>query len=132
MSATITKEQRDVLYHSAMLDLSAVGDIHVNRLNGNDARARELSQRFRVTMRLVDDLGWVEEDERDAYVLTMEGADLAAAMQRLLTEVEDELEEISGYVAAGKESTCDRGQMDQDLEVIVACRSVLEQLKAVA
>jgi hypothetical protein len=86
MAISISREQRDAIYHEVVLDLNGLTDLWTEFEAGNYERARELRQRFVLDMRLLDDLGWEPEPDGDEFGLTMEGVDLAAAISHLVVQ----------------------------------------------
>jgi hypothetical protein len=53
---------------------------------GDYATARRLRREFEEDLRLLDDLGWAEEEPADSFELTMAPDELASAMRRLHDE----------------------------------------------
>lgn len=86
MAITISRGQRDAIHKEIALDLSGLTDLWTEFGRGEFERARELRRRFERDMRLLDDLGWEPEQDRDEFELTMEAADLAAAIVHLNTQ----------------------------------------------
>jgi len=83
MAITIGRGQRDAIYEEIALDLNGLTDLWTEFERGDFERARELRRRFERDMRLLDDLGWEPEQDRDEFELTMDAADLAAAIVHL-------------------------------------------------
>jgi hypothetical protein len=83
MAITIGRGQRDAIYEEIALDLNGLTDLWTEFERGEFERARELRRRFERDMRLLDDLGWEPEQDCDEFELTMEAADLAAAIVHL-------------------------------------------------
>jgi hypothetical protein len=73
----LSREQRDAIYAEVTLDLDGVGDLAIAMKKADYATARRYRQRFEDDMRLLDDLGWEPEQNRDEFELTMPTADLA-------------------------------------------------------
>ena len=115
---TIAREQRDRLRYEAIGQLSAVGDIELCLSGGNYGEARAYANRFRDDMRLLDDLGWAEDDGRESFELTMPPAQLRRTLRRYLTWAE-------GCLRDGWEE----GRVDDDdLDLISACNAVLAEV----
>ena len=74
---TINREQRDAIYAEVTLDLDGIGDLAIAMNKADYATARRYRERFEDDMRLLDDLGWEPEQNRDEFELTMPTADLA-------------------------------------------------------
>ncbi len=83
MNLTITRTERDALYDSLVADLSAVGDISIDLENDEPAHAKHLRRRFEVELRLLDDLGWEKEPDREQFELTMPAAQLRPIIERI-------------------------------------------------
>ena len=77
MAITINREQRDAIYFEVALDLDGIGDLAIAMSKADYATARRYRQRFEDDMRLLDDLGWEREQNRDEFDLTMSTPDLA-------------------------------------------------------
>lgn len=73
----LNREQREAIYAEVALDLDAVGDLAIVMSKGDYDTARRYRRRFEDDMRLLDDLGWEPEQNRDEFELTMPTADLA-------------------------------------------------------
>jgi hypothetical protein len=86
MAITIDRDQRDAMYQEVVLDLNGLTDLWTEFDADNYDRAKELRQRFVFDMRLLDDLGWEPEQERDEFVLTMDGVDLAWVVSHLIVQ----------------------------------------------
>jgi hypothetical protein len=84
MAIQLTREQRDAIYEEVVVDLSGLTDLWTEfDAKQNYERAQELRQRFERDMRLLDDLGWDPEPDRDEFALTMDAAELAGAIAHL-------------------------------------------------
>lgn len=87
----LNREQRDAIYGELVLDLSGTGDIRIN-LDGEDYdAARRLRRRYEDDMRLLDNLGWESEQDRDEFEITMDHDELARVLQRLNRSAGDTL-----------------------------------------
>lgn len=88
---TLDREQRDAVYSELVLDLSGTGDIRIN-LDGDDYdAARRLRRRYEDDMRLLDDLGWEPDQDRDGFEVTMDHDELARVLRRLNRSAGDTL-----------------------------------------
>jgi len=83
MAITITRDQREALYQEVMTDLTSARDIVLFLEDGDYDKAREYRQRFEGSVRLLDDIGWEPDDDRDEFPLTMPGHELARLMRRI-------------------------------------------------
>jgi hypothetical protein len=86
MAITINRDQRDAMYQQVVLDLNGLTDLWTEFSDGNYDRAKELRQRFVFDMRLLDDLGWEPEQDRDEFDLTVDGVDLAWVVSHLIEQ----------------------------------------------
>jgi hypothetical protein len=78
----LNREQRDAIYGELALDLSGTGDIRIS-VDGEDYdAARRLRRRYEDDMRLLDDLGWEPEQDRDEFEITMDHDDLSTLGRR--------------------------------------------------
>jgi hypothetical protein len=66
----INRVQRDAIHHHLCEDLQGIGDVYLMVKHGDHVRARELRRVFEDSMRLLDDLGWEDEDPRKRFELT--------------------------------------------------------------
>jgi hypothetical protein len=86
---TITKDQRDGLYELVRNHLGGIGDVWIAFEENEDyATAERLGLEFGEDFRLLEDLGWREDDGRDGVELTMPTHDLMELLQRLHGEAE--------------------------------------------
>jgi hypothetical protein len=82
-TATITAEQRDALYELVIDDLSGLADVVIAIEQGRRDEAGRLAKRFGEDFRLLEDLGWARDDDREAVELTIWPEDLVEALGRL-------------------------------------------------
>lgn len=151
--ATLTREHRDALHREIReYELAAPGQLgdFAGYLQGGDgAGARESWQRAARAARLLDDLGWDIEADRDTYAITMNRGDLECLIRHRLEQIEACLREHAQTLAeagAGRDPWARyrhlgappleeelaevRSYVDRDLDVVAACHAVLEQLGA--
>jgi hypothetical protein len=83
MAITITAGQREAIWGEVMADLTGIGDIYTLADGGDVEDALRLRRRYEDAMRLLDDLGWTEHDEREQVVITVPGDALGRAVARL-------------------------------------------------
>jgi hypothetical protein len=79
----LSREQRDAIHADVLNHLSGVGDVYLMIERGELADAQRLRREFEEDMRLLDDLGWAEDDTAESFELTMPRDQLARAMRRL-------------------------------------------------
>lgn len=83
-TATINAEQRLGLYELVRNHLGGLDDVWIAMEQNRDfATAQRLGREFAGDMRLLDDLGWHEDDEREAIELTMPADELVVVLKRL-------------------------------------------------
>lgn len=83
MSLTIIRSERDALYHSLVIDLSAIGDIHTSLEHDDTDTAIRLWRRFDAGLRLLDDLGWDRQQHARHFELTMPPTELRPILERI-------------------------------------------------
>lgn len=79
----LSREQRDAIHADVLNHLSGIGDLFMHVEQGNYKTAQRLRREFEEDLRLLDDLGWAEDDPAESFELTMPRDQLARAMQRL-------------------------------------------------
>jgi hypothetical protein len=121
----ISAEERDALYDQVRNHLAALGDVFVAMECQKDyATAERLGIEFGEDFRLLQDLGWPENDGRERVDLTMPYEDLTELMRRLLAEAQ------GGLVDARKEREAVAGaDVIEGLEsTIQTCSEVIEAI----
>jgi NTP pyrophosphatase (non-canonical NTP hydrolase) len=78
---TITARQRWALYEQIRNDLTGIGDLVLAFERGEVEEARRLRDRYVQELRLLDDLGWAEND--DGTEIAMDAPRLAATLRCL-------------------------------------------------
>jgi hypothetical protein len=121
---TITRAQREAIYAHLLLDLSAIGDIHIVLNNGDHETAQRYRHQFEDDMRLLDDLGWEPEAPGERIELTMAPDRLAPTMRRLHELASDAL---ANHLRPDAE---EQRQAEQKVVACGAYSSVLAQLSA--
>lgn len=71
MALAINSHERKLLYDAALADLDGIGDMVIEIDSGRIVEAQVLRQRHEDELRLLDDLGWSPEDERENFELTI-------------------------------------------------------------
>jgi hypothetical protein len=87
-TATITAEQRKAIYEPICLHLAGLGDLCLALDREDFITAERLGLEFGEDLRLMEDLGWVDEDGRQTVALTMPAEDLIETLKRLRAEAE--------------------------------------------
>jgi hypothetical protein len=125
VTVTIGRERRHVLYDQVVADLSAAGDLHIE-LRAGDERAeaaRLLRRQFFGDMRLLDEIGWGDEDPGESFAVTMERTVLVDTLARLNS--------IAAYgVRSHVENVAD--EQEEAQECAVACDAIGAMLADVA
>jgi hypothetical protein len=126
VTATITKEQRVGLYELVRNHLGGIGDIWVAlEENGDFATAERLGLEFGEDLRLLADIGWKPDENREEFELTMPPHDLTEALRRLHDEAEKLLAESPGERQSREEDTAFDRRFKTGLD---ACEEVLVAL----
>lgn len=113
MTLTIIRKERDALYHSLVISLSAIGDIHTSLQHDDTDSAMRLWRRFDAELRLLDDLGWDREQQARHFELTMPPTELRRILERfywntvgMLAEESREIEEPEAAVLRSTTLAC--------------------------
>ena len=83
MAVVLDGAQREALYRFVVGDLHNIDSIARELDDGNVGAAQALRRHFELDMRLLDMLGWAEQDERESYRLTLGEAEIQAVFARL-------------------------------------------------
>lgn len=82
-TTTISGERRDALYQLVRDHLGGLNDVWIAMEQNKDfAAAERLGREFAQDFRLLEDLGWAEDDARGAVELTMPTAELTQVLKR--------------------------------------------------
>ena len=126
ITATIDRDQRDGLYELIRNHLGSVGDLWDALERDKDfATAERLGLEFGEDFRLLEDIGWKENEDRETFELTIPTHDLMEVLKRLHGEAERVLLG-SGTEREAREDdreTSERYQLGLD-----ACEEVLVDL----
>jgi hypothetical protein len=96
-TTTINQEQRAGLYELVRNHLGGIGDVWIALEQNDDfATAERFGLEFGEDFRLLDDIGWQPQEDRDEFELTMPPNDLAELLKRLHGEAEQLLEQSPG------------------------------------
>jgi len=125
-TTTIDRDQREGLYELVRNHLGSIEDFFVALERTKDfARAEQLAVEFGEDFRLLADIGWGEEDERDTFDLTMPAADLMELLTRLHGEA------VKILVPSGEEAQSRRDDAETDRRFQLgyeACAKLLTDL----
>jgi len=126
VTATIDRDQRDGLYELVRHHLYSIEDLWIAFGRSRDfATAERLGIEYGEDFRLLADIGWATDDDRESFELTMPPHDLVEVLRRLRGEAERVLVE-SGTERESKEADAEtdaRFQLGLD-----ACEEVLVDL----
>jgi hypothetical protein len=121
----VTGDQRDAIYAGVRDHLGALGDVFIAlEKQGNVVTAERLGREFSKDFRLLEDIGWHEDDGRDQVELTMPPDDLAALMKRLRSEAKGGLDET----IKERESVAGADIIEEHESTMRACDAVLVYL----
>ena len=126
VTATINKEQRDGLYELVRHHLYSIEDLWIAFGRSRDyATAERLALEFGEDFRLLADIGWAADDDRERFELTMPPLDLTELLRRLRAEAEKVLVESGTEREASEDDarTDERFQIGHD-----ACEKVMADL----
>jgi hypothetical protein len=79
----IDRKQREAIYEEVTDHLSGLGDVHITLRQGDHVTAQRLRREFDQDLRLLDDLGWAEDEPGESFELTMPADELARVIRRL-------------------------------------------------
>ena len=141
MAVTLSRDERDALRADVLFELTTVGDIAKAVRSGNAAEARRLRVCFEEGVRLLDDLGWEELEERESFTLTMPLERLEAMLRRFRDRAEEDLDSCRRELNVARhpwqkerdyEHALDsiRQEIDHNLDVRSACLTALEAVGA--
>ena len=86
---TINREQRDGLYELVRNHLGSVSDLFDALEHEKDfGKAERLGLELIEDLRLMQDLGWAKDEEREGVELTMQSHDLMEVLERLRGEAD--------------------------------------------
>ena len=123
ITATIDRHQRDGLYELVRNHLGSVGDLW-NALEREEdfAKAERLGLELSEDLRLLEDIGWKDKDDRESFDLTMPPHDLMEALKRLHDEAATVLTESGSERESRKEDAETDARFQLGLD---ACEEVL-------
>jgi hypothetical protein len=135
----ISRAHRDPLREAVLVDLIDLDDVGTFIGRKRMTEARGYRDRFERDMRLLDDLGWEELDDRESFELTMPAVELESLVGYLREIAETQLHHWSEDLAAARDpemtaaqlaelNTSVRAHVDLDLDTMAACAAVLSCL----
>jgi hypothetical protein len=111
---------RDALRQVLVTRLSGLGDVYLALRRGDEADAQRMWRRSERDMRLLDDLGWERETERDGFRLTMTAEELRGVLEGIYWE------SVAGL--SQKEDDLADDAREQLKAVVGLCSSLLAQV----
>ena len=125
-TTTITRDQRDGIYELIRNHLGAIGDVWIALEQNEDfAAAERLGIEFGEDFRLLADIGWRPDEDREDFELTMPPHDLTEVLKRLHDETEKLLVESPHERRSREEDK----EADQRFRIgLDACGEVLVEL----
>ena len=123
VTAVIDRHQRYGLYELIRSHLGSVGDLwHALAQESDFAKAERLGRELGEDLRLLDDIGWKEDEGRGSFALTMPPDELARALRRLRDE--------AAALLTGSASERESREAEAEIRVrfkrgIDACKEVL-------
>lgn len=107
MSVTLKPTARGFLRGQVLAELSGIGDIYIAADAGQWGTALALRRRYEDCMRLLDDLGWREDDPAEEFAITMEPIPLMRVLARVHERCGEEVEEHVASTAEGRQALCE-------------------------
>lgn len=104
MALTIKPTARAVLRERLLTELSGIGDIYLAVHEAEWGTALSLRRRYEGYMRLLDDLGWREDDPAEEFAITMEPIPLMRVLARVHERCGEEVEEHVASTAEGRQA----------------------------
>lgn len=83
MPVRLRRAERDALWQLVHMLLASIGDIFTAVDAGEINEARMLRHRYRDLMRLLDDIGWKQQDHGAEFAITMDPDALMRALARV-------------------------------------------------
>lgn len=104
MSLTLKPTARRLLRRRLLGELSGIGDIFIAANAEQWGTALALRRRYEDCMRLLDDLGWREDDPAEEFAITMEPVPLMRVLARVHENCGEDVEEHVARTAEGPEA----------------------------
>lgn len=124
-TATIDRERRDALYELVLNHVNSLGDLWVAMEERDFAKAERLGIEYGEDLRLMQDLGWAEEDGRESVELTMPSHDLMELLGRLRGEAESVL---TGSACVRMLQAEEENARERYRRAKAACEELIERL----
>jgi hypothetical protein len=122
MPVTIRRAYRNVLRREVLTELTGIGDVYIALDSGEWIHALALRRRYEDCMRLLDDLGWREDDPAREFAITTDPSPLMRVLARLNERANETIEQ---YVDDTSE---DRRAVIEATFVMTACSDVMVKL----
>ncbi len=99
MPLTIQPTARGILRRQVLDQLSGIGDVHLALADDQWATAQTLRRRYENCLRLLDDLGWRDDDPAEEFAITMDPVPLMRVLARLHERATEEVERLTEETA---------------------------------
>jgi hypothetical protein len=138
VAISINGVQRDALHGLLRTRLSGIESIYLFTENEDHDRAQQVRAEHTENMRLLDDLGWADEDLRERFELTLEPATLIRILERLRLAAAEGARSHVGTLAAealeipqmgGEEPDLAAEYERSDAVAYKTCEGLLAQLR---
>jgi hypothetical protein len=124
MTVVIDRVQRDALWALAASDLDGLGDaLHHAGARRELVNVEADAWAIRLTIELLDCIGWPDDGARRSYKVTLRPDDL----ERLLLRWRQQLDDAMGDQAREPLTDADRDQVDDDLDARLLIDRVLTE-----
>ena len=126
ITTTIDRDQRDGLYELVRNHLGSIEDFWIALERTRDfATAERLGLKLSEDFRLLQDIGWEKDPDRELFDLTMQPHDLAELMRRLHDEAVRILTEHGSEARSSREDADTNQRFQLGYEI---CEKVLAEL----
>jgi hypothetical protein len=93
MPLTIRRSHRALLRRQLLTELSGIGDVYLAVEEDQWGAALTLRRRYEGCMRLLDDLGWREDDRAEEFAITMDPVPLMRVLARMHERASEKIEQ---------------------------------------
>jgi hypothetical protein len=122
MPLTIKPTARGILRRQVLDQLSGIGDVHIALADDQWGTAQTLRRRYENCLRLLDDLGWREDDPAEEFAITMDPLALMRVLARLHERASEEVERLTEETAEA------RVALWESILTVVVCGDLLLDL----
>jgi hypothetical protein len=123
MSLALSAQERDELYHRAVIHLTGIDDVYTAVEEEDWAKAQRLGEEFSDLLRLLcSDLGWGDEEQKDTFPLRTPPEVLRRAVENLQNMASHDRAHFEGERAKVTE------ELDEALHLEKVCERILADL----